>query len=77
MIERQHWIDWEALKNFIFRAQDLDDAGGIADREENEPDVFHTFFGLAGLSLLEYPGLVKIDPVHALPMPVLSRILPS
>jgi len=26
-------------------------------------DVFHTVFGIAGLSLLKYPGLAEIDPV--------------
>jgi len=26
-------------------------------------DVFHTVFGLAGLSLLQYPGLQEVDPV--------------
>merc|ERR1712232_736585 len=28
--------------------------GGIADRPGNMPDPFHTFFGLAGLSLLTH-----------------------
>lgn len=28
--------------------------GGIADRPDNVADVFHTFFGVAGLSLLGY-----------------------
>jgi len=26
-------------------------------------DVFHTVFGLAGLSLVQYPGLEEVDPV--------------
>jgi geranylgeranyl transferase type-2 subunit beta len=29
-----------------------DSDGGISDRPGNTPDVFHTFFGLAALSLL-------------------------
>ena len=28
--------------------------GGIAERPGNMADIFHTFFGIAGLSLLEY-----------------------
>ena len=37
--------------------------GGIADRPGDMVDVFHTHFGIAGLSLLKYPGLKEIDPV--------------
>ena len=36
--------------------------GGIADRPNDMPDVFHTVFGIAGLSLLGYPGLREVDP---------------
>lgn len=32
-------------------SQDADD-GGIADRPGNMADIFHTFFGISGLSLL-------------------------
>ncbi|PCH34855.1 hypothetical protein WOLCODRAFT_78824, partial [Wolfiporia cocos MD-104 SS10] len=46
--------------------QDLDN-GGIADRPGDLPDVFHTLFGVAGLSLLGYPGLDDLDPVYCMP----------
>lgn len=39
------------------------DQGGLSDRPGNVVDVFHTHFGLAGLSLLEHPELEAIDPV--------------
>lgn len=39
------------------------DAGGFADRPGNMVDVYHTHFGLAGLSLLGYPGLHEVDAV--------------
>lgn len=40
------------------------DAGGFADRPGNMVDVYHTHFGLAGLSLLGVvEGLQEIDPV--------------
>jgi geranylgeranyl transferase type-2 subunit beta len=29
--------------------------------------VFHTVFGLAGLSLLGYPGLRDVDPLYCMP----------
>ena len=37
--------------------------GGLADRPGDLVDVFHTVFALAGLSLLDYPGLEPVDPV--------------
>ena len=37
--------------------------GGLADRPGDTVDVFHTVFGIAGLSLLEHPGLEEVDPV--------------
>lgn len=47
------WIDGSKLIGFILRCQD-DEDGGIAERPGNMADVFHTFFGIAGLSLLGY-----------------------
>lgn len=37
-------------------------------------DVYHTFFGCAGLSLLGFPGLKSIDPVYAMPTRVVERL---
>lgn len=37
-------------------------------------DVFHTFFGIAGLSLMGFPGLAAIDPTYALPVEVVHRL---
>ena len=45
-------------------------------------DVFHTFFGICGLSLLGYTedseqgytGLRRVDPVYALPVHTLERM---
>jgi len=44
-----------------------DETGGIADRPGDIVDVFHTYFGIAGLSFLKYEGLAEIDPAYALP----------
>ncbi|KCV69688.1 hypothetical protein, variant [Fonticula alba] len=57
--------------------QALDDAqdhGGIADRPGDRPDVFHTLFGVAGLSLLKYPGLEPVDPLFCMPLKVTQRL---
>lgn len=39
------------------------EAGGFADRPGNMVDVYHTHFGIAGLSLLGLEGLQEVDPV--------------
>lgn len=39
------------------------EAGGFADRPGNMVDVYHTHFGIAGLSLLGFEGLQEVDPV--------------
>lgn len=50
------------------------DAGGIADRPGDMADVFHTLFGVAGLSLLGYPGLVDLDPVYCMPAKLIEKM---
>lgn len=50
------------LKHVTEMYQDPD-TGGIADRPSDMVDVFHTLFGIAGLSLLKYPGLQEVDPL--------------
>mmetsp|Transcript_3272 Transcript_3272/g.6692 ORF Transcript_3272/g.6692 Transcript_3272/m.6692 type:complete len:347 (-) Transcript_3272:91-1131(-) len=81
VLGRRDWVDRRALAAFILEAQDTA-GGGIADRPGDEVDVFHTFFGVGGLSLLGYtedeeggiPGLKRIDPVFALPVETLERM---
>ena len=46
----------------LMRVQDPE-LGGIADRPGDAVDVFHTLFGIAGLSLLGHPGVREVDPV--------------
>ncbi|TAQ87303.1 hypothetical protein B7494_g4386 [Chlorociboria aeruginascens] len=48
------------------KKEDDTEKGGIADRPGDMVDVFHTNFGLAGLALLEYPGLEEVDAVQSL-----------
>lgn len=60
----------EALRKYIMNCQDIDadgTGGGIADRPGNETDVFHTFFGLAALSLMGKEGLKTINYTYAIP----------
>ncbi|KAJ3074352.1 hypothetical protein HK102_005811 [Quaeritorhiza haematococci] len=63
----------EDLIEFILGAQDTE-TGGIADRPGDLPDVFHTLFGVAGLSMLGYPNLKEIDPRYCMPRYVTARL---
>lgn len=84
MLGRIDWIDRDKLITFIMLCQDNDD-GGIADKPGNQPDVYHTFFGACGLSLLKWVDedgdgeknnscLPAIDPTFAMPPEVLERL---
>lgn len=65
------------------KCQDKDD-GGISDRPGNMADIFHTYFGICGLLLLEYfqrqqdaeqyAAFDNIDPTYALPTKVVRRL---
>ncbi|XP_009347576.2 geranylgeranyl transferase type-2 subunit beta 1 isoform X1 [Pyrus x bretschneideri] len=74
MIDRVHWIDKEKLVKFILDCQDIEN-GGISDRPDDAVDVYHTYFGVAGLSLLEYPEVKALDPAYALPVDVVNRVI--
>lgn len=37
-------------------------------------DAFHTFFGIAALSLMGHPELEPVDAMYALPISVVERI---
>ena len=73
ILGKLHWIDQDALVDFILDCQD-EIEGGISDRPEDQVDVYHTFFGLAGISLLGRSGLKAIDPTLALPCDTVDRI---
>ena len=66
MIDAVDFIDKSSLCDFILSSQN--ENGGIADCPGNFPDVFHTLFGLGGLSLLGFDGLKEISPVYCLPL---------
>ncbi|THV51596.1 hypothetical protein BGAL_0105g00100 [Botrytis galanthina] len=74
MIGRLHWIDGEKLTNFILKCQDTEE-GGFADRPGDMVDVFHTCFGVAGLSLLGFPGVEEVDPMYCMPKRITERVL--
>ncbi|KZO95971.1 rab geranylgeranyltransferase [Calocera viscosa TUFC12733] len=72
ILHKLKWIDSEALVKFILSAQDPD-GGGVADRPGDMVDVFHTCFGICGLSLLGYPGVHEINPIYCLPADVTRK----
>lgn len=95
------WINGDKLIDFILQCQGENSyclpcgdlcGGGIADRPGNMVDIFHTFFGICGLSLLgyfkrvdgdgnqvnDYSSTVVIEPTYALPKHLVEKLgLPS
>ncbi|AGO12098.1 AaceriAEL268Wp [[Ashbya] aceris (nom. inval.)] len=72
ILGKADWIDHEKLGEFILASQDPK-SGGISDRPENQVDVFHTLFGIAGLSLMKHDGLVPIDPIYCMPYDITQK----
>ncbi|KAI5970923.1 BET2 [Candida margitis] len=68
ILGKAHWVDLEKLEAFILSCQDPIE-GGISDRPDNQTDIYHTCFGITGLSLIDYGkfGLDEIDPVYCMP----------
>lgn len=72
MLDSTELINLSRLRLFILESQDFDQDGMvcIADRPGDIGDLYHTFFGLAGLAMIgdDKDGLsCSIDPVRALP----------
>ncbi len=72
-VDSVRYISAPDLIKFIKSAQDLV-YGGISERPDHMTDAYHTYFGLAGLSLLGCPGFERIDPVYALPERMISKL---
>ena len=61
-------------QRILFSVHQDPEGGGISDKPGDEPDIFHTFFGIAGLSLLGTDGVEPIDAAHAMPLKVMQRL---
>lgn len=72
ILGKKHWINGDKLIKFILSCQDED--GGISDRPGDRVDVFHTLFGICGLSLLGYEGLEPVDPRYCMPKSIIDRM---
>ncbi|KRZ23579.1 Geranylgeranyl transferase type-2 subunit beta [Trichinella pseudospiralis] len=66
ILGRHEWIDKKCLREFILACQE-EENGGFSDRPGDEPDPFHTLFGLAGLSLLREESLKPVNAVLCMP----------
>ncbi len=70
------WIDTSRLGQFILKCQDNKN-GGIVDKPQDMPDLYHTFFGLCGLSLTGHMEKIRNRGggiVFALPMGVVWKL---
>lgn len=67
-------FDLNALQKFVHLC--MADQGGIGPHPEDDPDPFHTFFGLAGLSLCAGDhgvlALERMEPTLVLPVGLLK-----
>ncbi|SBT39434.1 geranylgeranyltransferase, putative [Plasmodium ovale wallikeri] len=79
ILKKYNWINKYALKNYIFLCQDLEN-GGISDNPDCLPDICHTFFGLAALSLIDNLNkseqclhLKQMHPVYAIPLETVQK----
>uniref|UniRef100_A0A8C5ZPW0 Geranylgeranyl transferase type-2 subunit beta n=1 Tax=Marmota marmota marmota TaxID=9994 RepID=A0A8C5ZPW0_MARMA len=70
---RTQWKAGEKLQAFILACQD-EETGGFADRPGDMVDLFHTLFGIAGLSLLGEEQIKPVSPVFCMPEEVLQRV---
>eukprot|EP00826_Nyctotherus_ovalis_P063836 TRINITY_DN9360_c0_g7_i1.p1 TRINITY_DN9360_c0_g7~~TRINITY_DN9360_c0_g7_i1.p1 ORF type:complete len:325 (-),score=90.37 TRINITY_DN9360_c0_g7_i1:118-1092(-) len=75
IIERQNWFNKKSLIDFIMKCQN-EEEGGISDRQGNQVDVFHTFFGTAAMSLMGHPGLLEVNPVFVITVPLIKKLFP-
>ncbi|GLV35980.1 Rab geranylgeranyltransferase subunit beta [Carabus blaptoides fortunei] len=82
ILGRLHWINANALENFILACQDVD-TGGFSDRPGDMPDPdrpgdmpdpYHTLFGLAALSLLGHNTIKPVNPTYCMPQDVIERL---
>ena len=67
MVGKLDHIDKEKLAAFILQCQD-EEIGGFSDRPGNMTDLFHTLFGICGLSLLGYFDLMRVDVRYCMPI---------
>ncbi|KYO01718.1 putative geranylgeranyltransferase [Plasmodium gaboni] len=79
VLKKYNWINKNALKNYILLCQDIE-KGGISDNPDCLPDICHTFFGLAALSLIDNLNqsekkytLQQMHPVYAIPVHTVKR----
>ena len=77
-LDRIDWINRTKLVSFILECQD-EKNGGISDRPGDMVDIYHTYFGNCGLSLLGWfdrtgETTFPVDPVFALPKDVVDRL---
>lgn len=75
ILGKQKWIDQDKLTEFILECQDLEN-GGFSDRKDNQTDIYHTCFSLAGLSLIKSSefDLEPFDPIYCMPLKITKRI---
>lgn len=73
MLGRLHWISKTRLEKYILACQDAE-TGGFSDRPGDVSDPYHTLFSLAGLSLLGYTDIKRINPTFCMPQHIIDKL---
>ncbi|PKC04350.1 protein geranylgeranyltransferas-like protein type I beta subunit [Rhizophagus irregularis] len=60
ILDKLELINYEQNHNFLMQTQAK--FGGFAKLIDNYPDVMHTYLGIAGLSLMNEPRFLELDP---------------
>ena len=54
------YVDKERLRDFVLDCQC--DQGGFSKWPDHLPDLLHSYFSLAGLAIMNEPGVSELDP---------------
>jgi geranylgeranyl transferase type-1 subunit beta len=73
MLNAQDLVDKDRLRKFLFSTQDLR-RGGFAKYNDADPDILHTYFGIAALSIFGEPDIATIYPALNLPMTAFEHL---
>lgn len=68
LLGRRSWLDGpdSSLVSYVKLCQDPM-AGGIGKNHECSPDPLHSYYALAGLALVEFPGMGQVDAALHMP----------
>ncbi|KAI6206533.1 hypothetical protein M3Y94_00923000 [Aphelenchoides besseyi] len=68
ILNARHLVDYKRLREFLLSTQNTKNGGFSKHSETRHPDILHTYFGIAALSVFNEPNFAPIFPALNLPM---------